>query len=66
MRRNRVTGHDYSAHVAQQQMQVRRRSCRPKRKLSPDGERFGLVTHLLRIAGKLRNMKIPSLRDAYV
>lgn len=73
IRRNRVTGDDYSAHVAQQQMQVRRRSCRPKRKLSPDGERFELVTHLLRerlspeqIAGKLRNMKIPSLRDAYV
>ena len=73
IRRNRVMGDHYSAHVAQQQMQVRRRSCRPKRKLSPDNERFELVTHLLRerlspeqIAGKLRNMKIPSLRDAYV
>lgn len=73
IRRNRVTGNDYSVYVAQQQMQVRRRSCRPKRKLSHDGERFELVTHLLRerlspeqIAGKLRNMKTPSLRDAYV
>lgn len=73
IRRNRVTGDNYSAHVAQQQMQARRRPCRPKRKLSPDSERFELVTHMLRerlspeqIAGKLRSMNIPSLREAYV
>ena len=47
--------------------------CRPKRKLLPGGERFELVAHMLRerlspeqIAGKLRSMNIPSLREAYV
>jgi IS30 family transposase len=59
--------------VAQQQMQARRQVCRPTRKLLPGGEHFELVTHMLRerlspeqIAGKLRSMNIPSLRDAYV
>ncbi|RCI60124.1 IS30 family transposase, partial [Pseudomonas aeruginosa] len=63
----------YSAHAAQQQMQARRQVCRPKRKLLPGSERFKLVAHMLRerlspeqIAGKLRSMNIPSLRDAYV
>lgn len=59
--------------MAQQQMQARRQRCRPKRKLLPGSERFELVTHMLRerlspeqIAGKLRSMNIPSLREAYV
>jgi IS30 family transposase len=41
--------------------------------LLPGTERFELVTHMLRerlspeqIAGKLRSMNIPNLRDAYV
>lgn len=73
LRRNRdVCGGD-SARTAQQQMQARRQVCRPKRKLLPGGERFELVAHMLRerlspeqIAGKLRSMNIPNLRDAYV
>ena len=43
------------------------------RKLLPGSERFELVANMLRerlspeqIAGKLRSMNIPSLRDAYV
>ncbi len=63
----------YSARVAQQQMQARRQACRPVRKLLPGSERFELVAHMLRerlspgqIAGKLRSMNIPSLKDAYV
>src|SRR3546814_16693249 len=43
------------------------------RKLLPGSERFELVTHMLRerlspeqIAGTLRSMNIPNLRDAYV
>src|SRR5690606_28751336 len=47
--------------------------CRPTRKLVPGTERFDLIVHMLRdrlspeqIAGKLRHMNIPSLRDAYV
>lgn len=54
-------------------MQARRQRCRPKRKLLPGSERFELVAHMLRerlspeqIAGKLRHMNIPNLRDAYV
>jgi len=54
-------------------MQARRQVCRPMRKLLPGSERFELVTHMLRehlspeqIAGKLRSMNIPNLRDAYV
>ncbi|RRW25076.1 IS30 family transposase, partial [Ectopseudomonas oleovorans] len=73
LRRNRDVCGGYSAHAAQQQMQARRQVCRPKRKLLPGGERFELVAHMLRerlspeqIAGKLRSMNIPSLRDAYV
>ena len=60
----------YSARCAQRQMSIRRQVCRPKRKLLPGSERFELVTHMLRerlspeqIAGKLRGMNIPSLRD---
>ena len=73
LRRNSVACDSYSAHSAQQNMQVRRKPCRPKRKLLPGSERFELVTYMLRkrlspeqIAGKLRNMTIPSLQDAYV
>jgi hypothetical protein len=73
LRRNRDACGGYSARVAQQQMQARRQVCRPKRKLLPGSERFELVAHMLRerlspeqIAGKLRSMNIPSLRDAYV
>ncbi|CAM5472973.1 hypothetical protein SSTU70S_02464 [Stutzerimonas stutzeri] len=43
------------------------------RKLLPGSQRFELVAHMLRerlspeqIAGKLRSMNIPSLREAYV
>mgnify|MGYP002652021903 FL=1 len=73
LRRNRGACGGYSARLAQQQMQVRRQVCRPMRKLLPGSERFELVTHMLRerlspeqIAGKLRSMNIPNLRDAYV
>ena len=73
MRRNRDAAGSYSARVAQQRMKVRRQACRPMRKLLPGSERFELVIHMLRqrlspeqIAGKLRSMNIPSLRDAYV
>ncbi|MDX1300341.1 MAG: helix-turn-helix domain-containing protein, partial [Pseudomonas sp.] len=73
LRRNRDAYGGYSARVAQQQMQARRQVCRPMRKLLPGSERFELVAHMLReclspeqIAGKLRSMNIPSLRDAYV
>ena len=62
LRRNSVACDSYSAHSAQQNMQVRRKPCRPKRKLLPGSERFELVTYMLRkrlspeqIAGKLRN-----------
>jgi IS30 family transposase len=54
-------------------MRARRQVCRPKRKLLLGSEHFELVSHMLRerlfpeqIAGKLRSMHIPSLRDAYV
>ena len=73
VRRNRDACGQYSARVAQQRMQARRQVCRPARKLLPGTERFDLVIHMLRerlspeqIAGKLRHMNIPSLRDAYV
>ena len=73
LRRNRDACGGYSARVAQQQMQARRQVCRPKQKLLPGSERFELVVHMLRerlspeqIAGKLRSMNIPSLKDAYV
>ncbi len=73
LRRNRGACGGYSARLAQQQMQARRQVCRPMRKLLPGSERFELVTHMLRerlspeqIAGKLRSMNIPNLRDAYV
>src|SRR3546814_16997947 len=72
-RSNRGACGGYSARLAQQQMQARRQVCRPMRKLLPGSERFELVTHMLRerlspeqIAGKLRSMNIPNLRDAYV
>jgi IS30 family transposase len=73
LRRNRDACGDYSARNAQQHMRDRRHVCCPKRKLLPGTERFELVTHMLRerlspeqIAGKLRSMNIPNLRDAYV
>ncbi|MGE9840076.1 IS30 family transposase, partial [Pseudomonas sp. UM16] len=73
LRRNRDACGGYSARVAQQQMHARRQVCRPMRKLLPGSERFELVIHMLRerlspeqLAGKLRSMNIPNLRDAYV
>src|SRR3979490_1352856 len=73
LRRNREPSGRYSAHTAQQRRQARRLPCRPQRKLLPGSERFELVIHMLRerlspeqIAGKLRTMNIPSLRDASV
>ncbi|VVN47986.1 IS30 family transposase ISPsp8 [Pseudomonas fluorescens] len=73
LRRNRESCGNYSAHTAQHSMRVRRRPCRPQRKLLRGSERFDLVIHMLRgrlspeqIAGKLRSMNIPSLKDAYV
>ena len=73
LKRNRGSSGAYSARCAQQQMNIRRQVCRPKRKLVPGSERFELVAHMLRkrlspeqIAGKLRSMTIPNLRDAYV
>ena len=73
LRRNRDACGGYSARVAQQQMQARRQVCRPIRKLLPGSGHFEVVAHMLRerlspeqIAGKLRSINIPSLRDAYV
>ncbi|KPY30283.1 Transposase [Pseudomonas syringae pv. papulans] len=73
LRRNRDASGGYLARVAQQQMQARRQVCRPMRKLLLGSERFELVAHMQRerlspeqIAGKLRSMNIPSLREAYV
>ena len=73
VRRNRDACGHYSARTAQRRMQARRQACRPTRKLVPGTERFDLIVHMLRdrlspeqIAGKLRHMNIPSLRDAYV
>jgi len=54
-------------------VRARRRPCHPNRKPLRGYERLDLVTHVLRarlspeqIAGKLRSMNIPSLKDAYV
>jgi len=53
---------------------VRRLPCRPRKKLLPGGDLFERVSHMLRserfspeqIAGKLRRMELPSLKDTYV
>ncbi len=73
LRRNREDGSRYGVQTAQQRMQVRRRRCRPPRKLLPGSERFDLVVLMLRerlspeqISGKLRHMNIPSLKEAYI
>ncbi len=74
LRRKREVCGTYSAHGAQQQQMLRRRQASlPRRKLLPGSERFDLFAHMLRerlspeqIAGKLRSMNIPDLRDAYV
>ena len=73
IRRNRTSPGRYCARRAQKYRQSRRIPCRPWRKLPLGSERFDLVVHLLRqrlspeqIAGKLKDMDIPSLRDAYV
>lgn len=73
LRRNRDAYGGYSARSAQWRMRCRRQVCRPTRKLMPGTKRFELVTHMLReslspgqIAGKLRSMNMPSLRDADV
>lgn len=54
-------------------MQARRLAFRAMRKLLPSEERFGLIAHMPRerlhpeqLAGKLRRMSIPSLREAYI
>lgn len=73
LRRNQQPDGRYCVPHAQHLRHERRATCRPRRKLLPGGERFALVLYLLRqrlspeqIAGKLRHMTIPSLRDAYV
>ncbi|POA68341.1 IS30 family transposase [Pseudomonas sp. DP16D-R1] len=48
LKRNRGSSGAYSARCAQQQMNIRRQVCRPKRKLVPGSERFELVAHMLR------------------
>ena len=63
----------YCARHAQRQREKRRGVCRPARKILPGTERFDLIVHMLRrrlspeqISGKLKTMKLPDLRDAYV
>ncbi|BBG30462.1 IS30 family transposase [Zymobacter palmae] len=73
VRRHARTRQHYQANKAQDNRHYRRLLCRPKRKLLPGKERFELITHMLKkylspeqIAGQLKTMDIPSLRDAYV
>ena len=73
VRRHAGARQHYQAHQAQHNRQHRRLSCRPRRKLLPGSERFELIIHMLKrylspeqIAGQLKIMDIPSLRDAYV
>lgn len=73
LRRYREVCSRYSVRTAQQRMQVRRRRCRPKRKLLSGSERFELVAYMLReglspeqIAGELPSMNIPSFKEAYL
>ena len=73
IKRNQEPGGRYVVHHAQRLRKARRVGCRPKQKLVPGSERFELILHMLRqrlspeqIAGKLKRMTIPSLRDAYV
>ena len=73
VRRHAGARQHYQAHKAQHNRQHRRLSCRPRRKLLPGSERFELIIHMLKrylspeqIAGQLKIMDIPSLRDAYV
>ena len=72
LRRNAAAS-AYSASQAHQTMRQRRTFCRPARKLEPSTELFDLVVYLLRqrfspqqIAGKLRRMEFPNLKDVYV
>ncbi|OLO13270.1 IS30 family transposase, partial [Chromohalobacter japonicus] len=71
--RNQKPDACYCARHAQQLRQQRREVCRPEHKLLPGSERFELVTYLLRqrlspeqIAGRLKTMDIPNLKEAYV
>ncbi len=73
IRRNGSPDGRYRAPDAQQRRHDRRGGCRPKRKLIPGSPRFALIQYMLRrrlspeqISGKLRDMNIPELRDAYV
>ena len=73
VRRHARSRQQYQANTAQDNRHYRRLLCRPKRKLLPGTERFELITHMLKkylspeqIAGQLKTMDIPSLRDAYV
>jgi IS30 family transposase len=73
LRRNAASTLPYYASQAQQQMRLRRKACRPARKLEPGGELFDLLAYLLRqrfspqqIASKVRRMEFPKLEDAYV
>ena len=73
IRRNQMAQNGYCARYAQRQREKRRGVCRPARKILPGTERFDLIVHMLRrrlspeqISGKLKTMKLPDLRDAYV
>lgn len=73
IQRNQKPGARYCARHAQQMRQQRRVVCRPDHKLLPGSERFELVAYLLRqrlspeqIAGRLKTMDIPNLKEAYV
>ena len=72
-RRNQMTQNGYCARNTQHQREKRRVVCRPTRKLLPGTEQFDLIVHMLRrrlspeqISGKLKTMKLPDLRDAYI
>ncbi len=73
IRRNQMAQNGYCARHAQRQREKRRVVYRPARKLLLGTERFDLIVHMLRrrlspkqISGKLKTMKLPDLRDAYV
>jgi len=73
LRCNINPGGTYHVAGAQRHMCQRRIVCRPRKKLLPGTELFDLVVDLLRrffspeqIAGKLRNMNIPSFEEAYI
>ena len=72
VRRHAGARQHYQAHQAQHNRLHRRLLCRPRRKLLPGSERFELIIRMLKrylspeqIAGQLKIMDIPSLRNAY-